>query len=153
MRLLHEENEEMQARFQARFQTLSETSGNCRKEADNLEEEIQALQAGEERRGSCVSQSNGCCFNPATVQQQHRLIEKSAGFSVGNIRRCQQLQSMWQEEKRKKSGKEIGTSKMLQATGIKALQWILLWILFGVKMQTVRLCYSAGDMESDGQVG
>ena len=61
MRMLHEENEERQARFQARCQTLSEKSGNFRKEADILEEEIQALQA-EERRGSCASQSNGCCL-------------------------------------------------------------------------------------------
>ena len=45
MRMLHEENEERQARFQALFQTLSEKSGNCRQEADTLEEEIQALQA------------------------------------------------------------------------------------------------------------
>ena len=43
-------------------------SGNCRREANNVDEEIQALQAGEERRGSCASQSNGCCFDPATVE-------------------------------------------------------------------------------------
>ena len=59
IRMLHEENEERQVRFQARFQTLSEKSG---------EEEIQALQAVEERSGSCASQSNGCCFNPAVVE-------------------------------------------------------------------------------------
>ena len=55
--------------MRARFQTLSEKSGHCREEADILEEEIQALQAGEERRGSCASQSNGCCFCPAIVEQ------------------------------------------------------------------------------------
>ena len=36
-RMLHEENEESQARFKARFQTLSENSRNCRKESDILE--------------------------------------------------------------------------------------------------------------------
>ena len=35
---------------------------------DDLEVEIQAVQAGEERRGSCASQSNGCCFDPAMVE-------------------------------------------------------------------------------------
>ena len=37
IRMLHEENQERQARFQTRFQTLSEKSGNCRKKADILE--------------------------------------------------------------------------------------------------------------------
>ena len=48
MRMLNEENEGGQARFQARFQTLSEKSGKCRREANNLEEKIQGF-AG--RRG------------------------------------------------------------------------------------------------------
>ena len=34
MRTLSEENEERQARFPARFQTPSEKSGNCRREAN-----------------------------------------------------------------------------------------------------------------------
>ena len=34
----------------------------------DLDEEIRILQAGEERRGSCASQSNGCCFDPAVVE-------------------------------------------------------------------------------------
>ena len=33
-----------------------------------IDEEVQALQAGEERRGSNASQSNGCCFGPAMVE-------------------------------------------------------------------------------------
>ena len=41
-----------------RVAALSDKSGNCRMAADNLEDEIQILQ-GEERRGSCASQSNG----------------------------------------------------------------------------------------------
>ena len=72
MRMLHEENEERQARFQK----LSETWCISQKEAEILEDEIQALQAGEETRGSCASQSNGCCTNPAIVEQ-HRLCSSS----------------------------------------------------------------------------
>ena len=41
---------------------------------------------------------------------------------------------MWQEEKRNKSGKEIGTRGRRQVIGMMAIQWILLWILLGVKM-------------------
>ena len=52
-----------------RFEALSEQSGNCRRAADDLDDEIQILHAGEERRGSCASQSNGCCFDPAMVEQ------------------------------------------------------------------------------------
>ena len=34
-----------------------------------MEEEIQILRTGEERRDSCASQSNGCCFDPAVREQ------------------------------------------------------------------------------------
>ena len=37
--------------------------------ADVVEEEIQDLLPGGERRGSCASQSDGCCFDPAMVEQ------------------------------------------------------------------------------------
>ena len=37
-------------------------------EAD-LDEEIRNLQAGEERRNSCASRSNGCCFDSTVVEQ------------------------------------------------------------------------------------
>ena len=40
-----------------------------RQSAAELEVEIQAPQAGEERRGSSASQSNGCCFDPAVLEQ------------------------------------------------------------------------------------
>ena len=58
MRKIIEEVEERSVRFAA----LSEKSGNCRMAADDLEDEIQILHAGEERRGSFASLSNGCCF-------------------------------------------------------------------------------------------
>ena len=56
---------------------------------------------------------------------------------MGNVSPSQPLRSMWQEEKRKKSEKEIGTSRRRQVICMKTLHWILLWISFGVKMQTV----------------
>ena len=34
-----------------------------------LDEEIRILQAGDERRNICASQSNGCSFDPAVVEQ------------------------------------------------------------------------------------
>ena len=56
-----------------------------------LDDEIRNLQAGEEIRGSCASQSNGCSFDPAVVQelyitmatqawQQLSSKDKSAGY-------------------------------------------------------------------------
>ena len=60
--------EERKALFETRFRALSEKSGDCRKAAE-LDNELQALQAGEERRGSCASQSYGFCFDPAMWEQ------------------------------------------------------------------------------------
>ena len=81
MQMLSDELEKRQALFQARFQTLSEKSGNCRREANNLEEEIQALQAGEALRHSPM--------DVALIQpwwsifsrwEQHRLCSSSLSF-------------------------------------------------------------------------
>ena len=58
-----------------RFAPLSEKSGNCRMAADDVEDEIQILQAGEERRGSCASQANGCCFAPAIWWSRSSLVD------------------------------------------------------------------------------
>ena len=58
VRMLNEEMEERKALHETRFLALSEKSGDSRKAAAELEVEIQALQAREERRGSSASQSN-----------------------------------------------------------------------------------------------
>ena len=58
VRMLNEEMEERKALYETRFRALSEKSGDSRKVAAELEVEIHALQAGEERRGSSASQSN-----------------------------------------------------------------------------------------------
>ena len=59
-------DEEM-AKMRARFQALSEKSGESRRAASEVEEEVRISQAGEERRGSCASVSNGCCSEPAML--------------------------------------------------------------------------------------
>ena len=66
--MLSKEMEERKVMFETRSRALPEKSGDSRKAADGLEVEIQAVQAGEERRGSCASQSNGCCCDPAMVK-------------------------------------------------------------------------------------
>ena len=38
-----------------------------------MENEIQTLQAGEERRGGSASRPNGCCFNPTILEQGQRV--------------------------------------------------------------------------------
>ena len=67
--MLNKEMEERKALYETRFRALSEKSGHCRKAAAELENQIQTLQVGEERRGCSASQSNGCCFDPATGEQ------------------------------------------------------------------------------------
>ena len=58
--------EEMNAR-EARHLELANKSNNNRMAAEDLEEELRGLQV-EEGRGSCASQSNGCCLD-AVVKQ------------------------------------------------------------------------------------
>ena len=51
------------------FQALSEKSGESRSAASEVKEDIRIFQAGEDRRGSCASQSNGCCWDRAMLEQ------------------------------------------------------------------------------------
>ena len=57
------------AHDETRFRALSERSGDSRKAAAELENEILNLQASEERRGCIALQTNGCCFDPAIFEQ------------------------------------------------------------------------------------
>ena len=43
-----------------------------------LDQEIRSLQAGEDRRGSCGSQSNGWCFDPVVVEQVITMVAAQA---------------------------------------------------------------------------
>ena len=140
MQMLNKEMEHRKALYETRFRALSEQSGDSRKAAAELENDIQALQAGEGRRGSRASQSNGCCFDPARWEQV---------FACG---------ANW---------KEIGMKRRRQTSGMKALRCILLWILIGVRMQMVEVAETEiqarrdmersprgkhGEMEEDGLV-
>ena len=75
-----------------------------------LEDEVQSLQAGEERRGRCVSQANGCCFDPAVVEQvfargaahTEHLIHAFAGRVQQKGSRLQPLRSKRQRRRRER---------------------------------------------------
>ena len=55
-----------------------------------MEVEIQALQAGEERRGSSASQSNGCCFDQADDEKtRNEPYEKDAVDPTVDFDQCQ----------------------------------------------------------------
>ena len=119
--------------------------GNCGM-ADGLEDEIKILQAGEERGGSCASQSNGCCFDPAMVDQifacgavhaEHYIQAMQEEF----IRRFKAPAALEQvaggEERREwKEWEEDAKERRVGVT--KALRWVLLWILLGTRMQMVK---------------
>ena len=96
---------------------------------------FQILQAREEGRGSCASQSNGCCFFSRWEQHRHCssspfFVEKSAEYMAGNIGQSQPLRSEGQEQKRRRVGKKIGMMRGRPMGGLRvpllALQWILL---------------------------
>ena len=69
-------------KLRARFQALLEKSGESQRAASEVEEEIRILQAGEERRGLCPSQSNGCCWDPTMLEQFFASGEKKAASFV-----------------------------------------------------------------------
>ena len=143
MRKLSADMEERQAHFQARFQALSEKSGNCRRAAGDLEEDIQTLQERKEEAAVRRSPMDVALIQPCwsrssrLEQQRQNTSSKPCRKSPTEGPGLQPLQSKCQEEKRKKIGKEIGVVRRRQLGGTKALQWILLWILLGAKMQMV----------------
>ena len=98
-----------------------------------MEVEIQALQAGEERRGSSAWQSNGCCFDPAVLEQ----VFAFGAETFIHFLQQQAVHSKEQEQKRKKLGKETGMMRRRRMSGMKVMRWLLLWILIGVKMRMV----------------
>ena len=106
--------EEQKAQYEMRFRVLSGRSGDSRKAAAELDNEIQSLQASEERRGSSASQSNGCCliqpcWSISSRWEQPRQCSSSPIFRVEsaeclavNIGQSQPLRSegqeAWEEE-------------------------------------------------------
>ena len=69
-------------KLQKRFQNLQSLQ----------DRKIRVLQAGEDRRGSCATQSNGCCIDPALVEQL---------FTLGAAQAWQQIQAIQEEFKKK----------------------------------------------------
>ena len=57
------------AEREVRLQELIQKSQRIHSAEADVDEEIRILQAGDERRTSCASQTNGCCFDPAVVEQ------------------------------------------------------------------------------------
>ena len=116
VQMLNKEMEESKALYETRFRALSEKSGDCRKAAAELDNEIQALQAGEETKDSSASQSNGCCFDPTIWEQVFAFGETRTASFIQFMQQefCQALQnsrrsrSSGLEVKRKESGKETG---------------------------------------------
>ena len=85
--------------------------------ADDLDDEMQILQAGEEGRGSCASQSNGSCFDPAMVEQvfacgaahtEHFIQAIQEEFNRRFKSPAAPEQMAGGEEEREKIGKETG---------------------------------------------
>ena len=66
------------AEREVRLQELFEKSQRIHSAEADLDEEIRILQAGDERQTSCASQTNGCCFDPAVVEQ---FITMGAGLA------------------------------------------------------------------------
>ena len=130
---------------------LAETS-NGRMAAEDLEEELRSLQAGEERRDSCASQSKGCCFDPVLEQLftlGRRMRDSRSNTSRKNSSEGSRSQSplcTWQEKKRKEESgkrskrKEQPVAKFVhkrQVGAMKAFRLVLFLILLGTRTQTV----------------
>ena len=106
---MHRLDEDM-AKMRARLQALSEKSGESRRDASEVEEEIRILQAG-------ASQSNGC----------------SSKSSQGSTE-IQVYQSRRQEKKRRKLGKKMGMMREWPMVGMRVLHVALLWTLLQAQM-------------------
>ena len=145
MRTISEENEEMQARFQARFQ--KSLAIDERKQVFWKKKVRSCSQGRKEEAAVPDSPMDVALIQPwcSTFSrwEQHRPCSSSPFFrkKSGRANGWQHqpepaAPEMWQEEK-KKIGKEIGTMRRRQVGGMKALRWIMLWTLLGVHMQTV----------------
>ena len=104
--------------------------------ADNLEDEIKILQAGEERRVSCAWQFNGCFFDPAMVDQI---------FACGAVHAEPDIQAT-QEEFIRRFKPPAAPEQM--AGGAERREWeeweenakgVQVWVLLGTRMQMVKL--------------
>ena len=113
--------------------------------AGDLGDEIQILQAGEGRGGSCACRrpTDVALIQPWWCRSSHvehhtqNTSSKPCRKRSTEGSRLQPLPSKWQEQEREKIVKETGMMRRRQVGGTKALRWVLLWILLGVKKQMV----------------
>ena len=141
IQMLSKEKEERKALHETRFRALTEKSGDSRKAAAELEVEIQA---GEERRSSSASQSNGCCIDPAVWEQVFAFGETRAEIFINVLQQefyglcsasgCPE-QGAGAEEKQTREG--CGMTRKRRMSGMRKMRWILTWILIGVEMRMV----------------
>ena len=117
---------------------------------------LEILHAGNERRTSCTSQSNGC-FDPVVVEhlfplKQHRRGSRSKPFTRSSTKdlrgfmkfqplRCARQEERKEEKRTKRSKhKEQPVAKWVhqrQVGAIKGFRLVLFFILLGFRMQTV----------------
>ena len=142
---------------EARFLELSEKSSNCRMGADDLEEETKGLQAGEERGGSCASQSNNyyldsvieqlCTLGAAHARQQIQALQEELNRRFEVPATCAHGREVKREEesgKRSKRKERPVTNwvHMRQVGAMRAFRLVLLLVLLGTRMQTVKVVES-----------
>ena len=137
---------------EAHFRELAQKSSLFRMAANVLEVEIRGWQAGEERRGSCASQSNGCCFD-SVMEQPFTWKRRMQGSRSKPCKRSstegmkfQPLLCIWQDEKKEEKRlercrhTEQPVAKWVhqrQVGAMTALRLVLFMILLGTRMQTV----------------
>ena len=73
-----------------------------------LDGEIRNVQAGEERRGSCAYQPNGCCFDPAVEEHS---------FTMGAAQAWQQLDTGWNQQSMWRGASASASHSSERATG------------------------------------
>ena len=132
---------------EARFLELAEKSSNCLMAADDLEEEIKGLQAGKERRGSCemlLRLGHGAAFHfgsgaceTADPSPARRIQPKVRGSSHSHAHDRKRRERRRVRSKRKERSVAKWVHKR-QVGAMKAFRLVLLLILLGTRMQTVR---------------
>ena len=132
---------------EARCLQLANKSNNNRMAAKDLKESL------EERRGSCASQCNGCCFDSVVEQlftmgatRARQQIQACRKNSSGGSR-PQQLLHIWQEEKKEEeNGRRSKCTEQpvpkwvrrRQVGAMKAFRLVLFLKLLGSRMQRVK---------------
>ena len=128
-------NEEMEAHYETRFRALSEKSGTVEKRQQSWK--MRSRPCRQVKREEVAVRRNpmvAALIQPFWSRgSKFQLCSKSLSGST----ELRTLRSSGQEEKTKEIEKETGMMRRSKVGGMKALQWILVWILIGVRMQMV----------------